>query len=300
MIDPDSIVVQQHNTNNTLTFNDVPEYDYYTYDLEDDKQLKKFFKNIEMEVRSSFEYRQMIKYLKDYMGMDSCSFIQVSSRDNFNIRIEIHHYPFSLYDIVTIVYGKRIYYNESLEVQQVAKEVTMLHYKLLIGLIPLSKTVHQLTHAGKLFIPIQNVLGRYKLFIDFYKPFCSEEQLDTISRIEKYSEEQVSDLLNTQRILEQNNISIYNNSPQYQLPDFDNLNTSLDDRIQDIKNNHYQLPGPAAGAEKGGIKGELIEKDLAHSLRSTGSIDLDQNSNIRSSDTINKSKTSPFFFSKKE
>lgn len=271
MIDPDSIVVQEHNKNNQLNFGDIPEYDYITYDLEDDKQLKKYFKNIEMEIRSSFEYRQMIKYLKDYMGMDNCSFIQVSSRDNFNIRIEIHHYPFSLYDIVTIVYGKRIYYQEPIDVELVAKEVTMLHYKLLVGLIPLSKTVHQLAHAGKLFIPIENILGRYQLFIDFYKPFCSEEQLDTINRIEKYSQEQVSDLLNTQRILEQNNISIHNSNPQYQLPDINNINNSMNTRIEDIKSNHYQLPAPKTSLD-----------------------------NTKDNESIPHSKRSPFFFSKKE
>ena len=296
MIDPDSIIVQKHNENNQLKFNNIPEYDYITYDLEDTKQVNKFFKNIEQEVRSSFEYRNMIKYLKDYMGMDNCSFIQVSSKDSYNIRIEIHHYPFSLYDIVSIVYTKRIYYNESLEVELVAKEVTLLHYKLLVGLIPLSKTVHQLAHAGKLFIPIDNILGRYQIFIDFYKPFCSEEQLDTINRIEKYSQEQVSDLLNTQRILEQNNISIYNSSPQYQLPDFNNINQNLDNRIQDIKANHYQLPGPSAGGVKGGTIGGLNGNDLAPSYNFRSSIDLNSNSdNITS-----RSKTSPFFFSKKE
>ena len=35
MIDPDSIIVQEHNDNNQLNFGDIPEYDYITYDLED-------------------------------------------------------------------------------------------------------------------------------------------------------------------------------------------------------------------------------------------------------------------------
>ena len=78
----------------------------------------------------------------------------------------------------------------------VAKEITMLHYKLLIGLIPLSKTVHQLVHDGKLFIPVENVMGRYRTFVDIYKPFCETEQLETLERIELYSREH-SDLHNT-------------------------------------------------------------------------------------------------------
>lgn len=242
MIDPDGIMVQQYNENNVLKFGDIPPFDYITYDLEDDKEIKKYLSSIEKEIRGSFEYRQMIKYLKDYMGMDQCSFIHVSSKDESAVRIEIHHYPFTLYDIVCIVYKKRCYYQEPLDVELVAKEVTMLHYKLLVGLIPLSITAHQLTHAGKLFIPVQDVLGRYRIFVDFYKEFCDPEQLDTLDRIEKYSIEQVSDLLNSQTVLQQNEITINNTSKQYQLPDMNNMNAVMNTRIEDIKANGYRLP----------------------------------------------------------
>ena len=80
---------------------------------------------------------------------------------HFDIKIEIHHYPFSLRDIVEIVIRKREYYKESLSVQMTAKEVMMLHYKLIIGLIPLSQTVHELAHSSRLFVPSDKVLGRY-------------------------------------------------------------------------------------------------------------------------------------------
>lgn len=274
MIDPDGIIVQQHNYNNIIKFgNDIPNFDFVVYDLEDTKDFNKYISTIEKEIRSSYEYKSMINYLRDNMGMDSCSFIQVSNKDSYAIKIEIHHYPFTLFDIVNIVYKKRCYYQEPLEVQMIAKEVTMLHYKLLIGLIPLSTTAHQLAHAGKLFIPIQNVLGRYNFFIDFYKDFCDQEQLDTLIRIEKYSREQVSDLLNSQSILEQNNITIQNSNNSYILPDFNNINNSLNNRIDTIKNNGYRLPT---------LKDNPIPT----------------NNNI---DNINsKSISSPFFFSRKE
>lgn len=242
MIDPDGIMVTQHNDINVLKFGNIPEFDFLTWDLEDDKELKKYFSTIEKEIRGSYEYRGMIKYLKDNMGMDQCSFIKVSNKDNYNIKIEIHHYPFTLYDIVTIVYRKRCFYNEPLDTQLVAKEVTMLHYKLLVGLIPLSETVHQLVHAGKIFIPIQNVLGRYKIFVDFYKQFCEEDQLETLDRIEKYSLEQTTDLLNTVDILQQNNITIQNTEKRFQLPDFNNMEAVMNTRIEDIKKNNYRLP----------------------------------------------------------
>ena len=168
MIDPDNIILVEDNKNTELKINNVPEFDLLVWDLEDDKELKKYYTTIEREVRKSFEYREMINFLRDNYGMDECSFLKVSNKDNFNIKIEVHHYPFTLYDIVVIVYKKRIFYQESLDVEMVSKEVTMLHYKLLVGLISLSKTVHQLVNDGKLFIPIDHVLGRYDLFIDFY------------------------------------------------------------------------------------------------------------------------------------
>lgn len=240
MIDPDNIILVEDNKNTELKINNVPEFDLLVWDLEDDKELKKYYTTIEREIRKSFEYREMINFLRDNYGMDECSFLKVSNKDNFNIKIEVHHYPFTLYDIVVIVYKKRIFYQESLDVEMVAKEVTMLHYKLLVGLISLSKTVHQLVHDGKLFIPIDHVLGRYDLFIDFYKPFCDPDQLETIERIKQYSQEQ-SDLMDTS-ILNHNEISISSTNKNFILPNFDNLESSMYNRISDIKNNGYKLP----------------------------------------------------------
>lgn len=242
MIDPDGIMLPQENKQTTIKFGTIPEFDFITYDLEDDKEFSKFLKDIEKEVRASFEYRHMIDYLKNYMGMDQCAFIQVSNKDNYNIKIEIHHYPFTLFDIVQIVYRKRAASFEPLDVQMIAKEVTMLHYKLLIGLIPLSVTVHQLAHEGKIFIPVQNVLGRYKLFVDQYKNYCEPEQLETLDRIEKYSFEQTSELLNSQEVLSMNYIDMNIQDKKYQLPNLEDMSVSMTSRIETIKNNNYTLP----------------------------------------------------------
>ena len=242
MIDPDGIMLPQQNTQTTIKFGNIPEFDFITYDLEDDKEFSKYLKDIEKEIRGSFEYKHMINYLRDYMGMDQCSFIQVSNKDNYNVKIEIHHYPFTLFDIVQIVYRKRAASYEPLDVEMVAKEVTLLHYKLLVGLIPLSTTVHQLVHEGKLFIPVQNVLGRYKLFVDMYKNYCEPEQLETLERIEKYSIEQTSELLNSPDVLSMNYINMNIQDNNYQLPDLNNLSSSMNSRIETIRNNNYTLP----------------------------------------------------------
>ena len=240
MIDPDNIPSTIVNNNTNLTFADIPEYDFLTWDLESDKELRKYFTTIEKEIRKSYEYRSMIQYLKDNMGMDRCTFIK-TDKDKYNVKIEIHHYPFTLYDIVLIVYRKRVKYQESLDVEMIAKECTMLHYKLLVGLIPLSTTVHQLAHDGKIFIPVENVFGRYDKFVDIYRPFCDDEQIETLNRIIQYSEEQLSEVNNT-AILNQNNITINNMSDKYKLPDMNNIQSFMNNRIEDIKHNNYRLP----------------------------------------------------------
>lgn len=241
MLDPDGIQIQRTNLPEKININEVPEFDSLIYNLEDDKDYDHYIKDIEKEVRKSFEYRAFIRFLRENMNMDKCSFLKgVSNAETFDIKIEIHHYPFTLRDIVEIVYRKRCFYHEPLDLQMVAKEVMILHYKLLIGLIPLSETVHQLAHAGRIFIPVDKVLGRYNLFLDYYKPFCEPEQLETLERIEKYTEEN-SDILDT-TIIEQNRISFNVNNDIYALPQFNTINDNMIKQIENIKNNNYLLP----------------------------------------------------------
>ena len=242
MIDPDGIQIQETNLINKFNIKEVPVLDLEPYMLEDEKEYKRYIDDVERQVRRSFEYREFIKYLRENMNMNRCSFLaDVSNEETFDIKIEIHHYPFSLRDICDIVFNKREYYNESLNVQMVAKEVMELHYKLVVGLIPLSETVHELAHSGRLFIPVDKVLGRYNLFIDYYEPFCKPEQLETLKRIEKYSYEQRSELLNT-TIINQNNITYEVEDNQYMLPDFTVLNDDMINQLDMIKNNNFLLP----------------------------------------------------------
>lgn len=240
MIDPDNIMKVENNRNTVISINEVPEMDYLIWDLEDSKEYKKYLSTIEKEVRGSFEYRQYVSYLKNFCGMNECAFLQVSGYDNRNIKIEIHHYPYTLYDLVEIVYRKRVYYQESLSVYMVAKEVCMLHYQSLVGLISLSTTVHQLYHDGKLFIPVDHVYGNYPLFTDIYKPFLTTEQLDALERIEQYTKNK-SDINDT-TVLDTNMITYDTRNQNYQLPSIETIEDKINQRIELIKKNNYRLP----------------------------------------------------------
>jgi hypothetical protein len=243
MIDPDNIQTQEISLGNVVKVlaPEVRPCDIIAYNLEDEKELEKFIRDVETQVRRSFEYKEFIKYLRDEFGMNKDAFLENVNYNEVGAKIEIHHYPFSLRDIVEVVIRKRKYYNESVELQMVAKEVMELHYKLMVGLIPLSQTVHELAHSGRLFIPSDKVLGRFNLFVEYYRPFCEPQMLDTLSRIEKYSNEKESPILNT-NILEQNRITYQINDNSYQLPDVQSINTTMLEQMTRIKENNYLLP----------------------------------------------------------
>jgi len=241
MIDPDDVLITKEKLPSTINLVNVPEFEYIVYDTNDEKEYERFIKDVESQVRRSFEYRQFIKYLRETMGMNKCAFLQnVSNEETFDIKIELHHYPFSLRDISDIVFRKRSYYKESTEIQMVAKEVMECHYKLIIGLIPLSETVHELAHSHRIFIPVDKVIGRYKLFVELYKPFIEPEMLETLERIEKYTIEH-SEIEDTS-IIDQNTVTYKINDKRYMLPDMNPITDQMTNRLETIKSNNYLLP----------------------------------------------------------
>lgn len=151
------------------------EFDKPSYIMYNEKTRSKFIKSVEKIIRSSLEYREFISYLRTELGMNFCMFFNNVSRDDIkNIGIEIHHIPFSLFDIVNIVLRK--YETEELTIDPlvIADEVMRLHYEGKVGLVPLSITVHELYHRGDLFIPLQYVDKGFILFYQEYKDYMKE------------------------------------------------------------------------------------------------------------------------------
>lgn len=152
-----------------------------SYNLLTDKDRLKFIKQVESLCRKSLEYKQYISFLKSEINMTKCSFFNnVKTDENKKIGIEIHHEPFTLFDITEIALRK--YEDIGLEINPflIAEEIMLLHYRNMVGLIPLSKTVHSLVHDGKLFIPLQNVFGNYIKFIEEYDAWIPEDILNIL------------------------------------------------------------------------------------------------------------------------
>jgi len=155
---------------------------FYPSGLDDEKQWTKFIKAVESVTRRSVELKDYIKYLKEELDLDNCHFFKNMSIEN-GIDIELHHSPFTMYDICSIVARKRIRLNESVTTFMVANEVVEAHYKNIIGLVPLSKTVHELVHSGKVFVPPTLVFGDITKFLKLYAKDISIDMLDKLKSI---------------------------------------------------------------------------------------------------------------------
>lgn len=234
MRDPNSMpnIYELDTPPSIIQIDDIPPYTISDYDLNDDKSFKKYIFAIEKSVRTSFEYRAFTQFLREYMDMHQCAFYKnVNNVDTTKIHIEIHHEPLTLYDICLIIYNKRVAYGESLQEELVAKEVSYLHYNLMVGLIPLAKTVHQLVGAKYLFVPTTAVFGKYKEFVELYKDYMLPEQLENLENIEAatlvYDNDDAKTLLST-------NFIYVDVTGAYDLPKTEDVIALLKGRIDDI------------------------------------------------------------------
>lgn len=242
---------------NIISMEEIPPYEVEDYDLFNEKEFKKYISDIERLVRQSMEYQMLIQYLRQYMDMNSSPFLR-------NVSIEIHHTPFTLFDITMTIFNKRSRNQESLGVEMVAKEVAYIHYLLYVGLVPLSKTEHKLVHNQALFVPLDIVLGAYDQFINLYE---KDIPPDAMERYNIYKE-----MTRTYNHME--NTKVLEISPTYvQLPGntflgaytLPELNTILDktkDRLLDMKEkNTYKLPSNTDNIETKKIKPFTIFAD---------------------------------------
>ena len=169
-------IVNYDNSTNKITVDvDCDYFNRYFYNLDYSKDKDKFIKTVEHIIRSSLEYRDFINYLKTAMGMNFCTFFNKVSKEMYpggnKIGIDIHHEPFTLYDIVAIILTNRQLESnkERIDLLDIAEEVMSVHYEGIVGLVPLSNTVHELVHSGKIFIPLQIIDKGFNTFFLRYE-----------------------------------------------------------------------------------------------------------------------------------
>jgi len=170
----------------TIKFQQLIPQSLPTYDISEDKELEKYIKNVERILRSSFEYRKYIYFLRNELDLNKCVFFKgIDLSTVKKVSLEFHHHPFTLYDIVEIVIRKKlsegnVYEDMFTSPIEIADEVCEMHFKNEIGLIPLTTTIHQLAHDGEVFIPVNLVFGNVKKFVNNYKEFMTDIMLEKL------------------------------------------------------------------------------------------------------------------------
>lgn len=160
------------------------------YILKTSADWNKIIHKCETMIRTSLEYRQYIKFLKENMDFNRCAILNgIASSSEKKYSIEVHHSPFTLYDIVQIVIQKQLNTKGELNLFEVCQEVMQLHYDGMVGLIPLTATVHELVHNGKIFIPLNLIYQNYAEFVNIYESYMldttKEKILDLAAATEK-------------------------------------------------------------------------------------------------------------------
>lgn len=160
----------------------------------DDKYEVKYNKYIEKLIRTSAEYKRYIGILKNDFDLTSCKVLdKVDIKDIKKVSFEMHHYPATLYDIVVAV---RETFREDSERSSlapyksfdIANYIMKLHYEGKVGLVPLTKTAHELVHNGSVFIPLNKeyVFGDYETLIKEH--VFSPEFMHTYENVKRLSE----------------------------------------------------------------------------------------------------------------
>ena len=162
-----------------ITIDELPKRPRFYFNNE--KDMVKFVKKVEMIVRHSQEYRDYITWLKKNMDFNKCAVLKnLKVGEGKRYTIEIHHEPFNLFQIVQIVLAKDMAQGNEINPYKIANEVMELHYAGKVGLIPLSATQHKLVHDGRIFIPLQQIYQDYTGFVELYDEYIPEKVQELI------------------------------------------------------------------------------------------------------------------------
>ena len=194
---------------------EISDYDSQNAYLEFEEELdKKAISYIEREVRNSYEYRSYVNYLKEELDLTKCSLLPNLDINKIkNISLEFHHYPMNLFEITEAV-GKKMISdakeNEKVSCFDIAEQVVAEHYKNNIGLVPLTKTLHDMAHNKAIIIPFDKINGNYKNFLVNYDKYISEDVKERIKEAEilNLSDSENIDIYNKTKL--EKNISHYN------------------------------------------------------------------------------------------
>lgn len=153
---------------------------------------EKRIKKIESLIRQSFEYKNYITYIKEELDITQCALLEgIDIKDISGVSLELHHAPFTLFDIVEIITNKMfddMPVGTTISNFDIAKQVMYEHYAGNVGLVPLTKTIHEAVHNGVIVIPASKIYGNYIKFMEKYKDQISIDKLESTRNLLRFSE----------------------------------------------------------------------------------------------------------------
>jgi hypothetical protein len=169
----------EKNSADRITLDEVPEPDF---DMTYRNITPELIKHFTQTVRRTPEFPALINFIKHYLDVSRCSFYEDYSMENGFI-IELHHHPFSLYDICEAVSQKALKEQGFIETYTVLEEVMKLHYQFLVGLCPLNPTAHDLVHNEELEIHSNIIIGEWKELYKNYFPYLSQTAIKKYDKL---------------------------------------------------------------------------------------------------------------------
>jgi hypothetical protein len=171
--------------------------DFYNLEINyEEKKRIKFIKYIEKLVRQSYEYKTYIGFLKNELNLTKCTFLpMIDTNEIKRVGVEFHHYPFTLFDITSIVLDEHMLIKNEKHINpfKIAEEIMELHFQNYIGLVPLTTTVHELVHSGKVFVNLKYVFGNYTKFMNRYESANSDSYKQMFANLVQLSDKEDKD-----------------------------------------------------------------------------------------------------------
>lgn len=148
----------------------------------DPKVFVRFIKKVERLVRGNPDYKDYIENLRNEEGLDRCAIL--GKVDVNKAEIHLHHCISNLYTICITVCNRLMAEGKKVSSFILADEVISLHLANKIALVPLTATMHELAHSGKVKIPKSVIYGNYQEYYEQHKAYMDEIELALYEEIE--------------------------------------------------------------------------------------------------------------------
>ena len=152
---------------------------------EDDRARTNFIKQVVNLIRRSQEYGRYRKYLLEHVELNSCSILSnLSDEEAVTAGLELHHYPLTLFDCVELALGEALQGGQiRVTTFALANHVLAAHWRGHVGLVPLTKTLHEAAHALQITLDPRSVYGNWQVYLDQHRMGLTEHLVDRLRAI---------------------------------------------------------------------------------------------------------------------